>query len=52
MQQLDALKPRVAKLAALNAKYNMTAMYHTYSGNHDFRDLSCEHLDTENAHQP
>jgi sugar phosphate isomerase/epimerase len=32
MQQLDALKPRVAKLAALNAKYNMTAMYHTYSG--------------------
>jgi sugar phosphate isomerase/epimerase len=32
MQQLDALKPRVAKLAALNAKYKMTAMYHTYSG--------------------
>lgn len=33
MQQLDALKPRVAKLAALNARYGMTAMYHTYSGN-------------------
>ncbi len=33
MQQLDALKPRVAKLAALNAKYKMKAMYHTYSGN-------------------
>lgn len=33
MQQLDALKPRIAKLAALNTKYNMTAMYHTYSGN-------------------
>jgi sugar phosphate isomerase/epimerase len=33
MQQLDALKPRVARLAALNAKYGMTAMYHTYSGN-------------------
>lgn len=33
IEQLDALKPRVAKLAALNAKYNMTAMYHTYSGN-------------------
>jgi len=32
MEQLDALKPRVAKLAALNAKYKMTAMYHTYSG--------------------
>jgi sugar phosphate isomerase/epimerase len=32
MAQLDALKPRVAKLAALNAKYKMTAMYHTYSG--------------------
>ena len=33
MQQLDALKPRVAKLAALNAKYSMTSMYHLYSGN-------------------
>src|SRR5215469_6453810 len=32
MEQLEALKPRVAKLAALNAKYKMTAMYHTYSG--------------------
>ena len=32
MPQLEALKPRVAKLAALNAKYKMTAMYHTYSG--------------------
>lgn len=30
--QLEALKPRVAKLAALNAKYHMTAMYHTYAG--------------------
>lgn len=30
--QLEALKPRVAKLAKLNAKYGMTAMYHTYSG--------------------
>jgi sugar phosphate isomerase/epimerase len=33
MQQLDELKPRVAKLAALNARYKMTAMYHTYAGN-------------------
>jgi sugar phosphate isomerase/epimerase len=33
MQQLEELKPRVAKLAALNAKYRMTAMYHTYAGN-------------------
>jgi sugar phosphate isomerase/epimerase len=33
MQQLDELKPRVAKLAALNKKYGMTAMYHTYAGN-------------------
>jgi sugar phosphate isomerase/epimerase len=32
MQQLDALKPRVAKLAAMNAKYGMTAMYHNYAG--------------------
>jgi sugar phosphate isomerase/epimerase len=32
MDQLEALKPRVAKLAALNAKYKMKAMYHTYSG--------------------
>ena len=31
-EQLDALKPRVAKLAALNAKYRMTAMYHNYAG--------------------
>jgi sugar phosphate isomerase/epimerase len=32
MDQLEALKPRVAKLAALNEKYKMKAMYHTYSG--------------------
>ena len=31
--QLEALRPKVAKLAALNAKYKMTAMYHTYAGN-------------------
>ena len=31
--QLEALKPKVAKLAALNAKHKMTAMYHTYAGN-------------------
>lgn len=31
--QLEAIKPKVAKLAALNAKYKMTAMYHTYAGN-------------------
>lgn len=31
--QLEALKPRVAKLAALNARHGMTAMYHTYAGN-------------------
>ncbi|MGH9665883.1 MAG: sugar phosphate isomerase/epimerase family protein [Bryobacteraceae bacterium] len=30
--QLDALKPRVARLAALNKRYNATAMYHTHSG--------------------
>ena len=32
MQQLDALKPRVAALAALNEKYKMSAMYHTFAG--------------------
>jgi sugar phosphate isomerase/epimerase len=32
MEQMEALKPPVAKLAALNAKYKMKAMYHTYSG--------------------
>jgi sugar phosphate isomerase/epimerase len=32
MEQLDALKPRVEKLATLNAKYKMKAMYHTYEG--------------------
>jgi sugar phosphate isomerase/epimerase len=31
-QQLDAMKPRVEKLAALNARYKATAMYHTHSG--------------------
>jgi sugar phosphate isomerase/epimerase len=31
LQQLDSFKPRVAELAALNAKYNMTAAYHTGS---------------------
>jgi sugar phosphate isomerase/epimerase len=30
--QLEAMKPRLAKLAALNAKYQMCAMYHTHSG--------------------
>lgn len=30
--QLEALKPRVAKLAALNKRYGATAMYHTHSG--------------------
>jgi sugar phosphate isomerase/epimerase len=33
MEQLDALKPRVEKLMKLNEKYQMKAMYHTYSGN-------------------
>jgi sugar phosphate isomerase/epimerase len=31
--QLEALRPRVARLAALNERYGMTAMYHTYAGN-------------------
>ena len=30
--QLEALKPRVAKLSKLNEKYGMKAMYHNYSG--------------------
>ncbi|HLJ13056.1 MAG TPA: TIM barrel protein [Bryobacteraceae bacterium] len=30
--QLEALKPRVARLAALNKRYGATAMYHTHSG--------------------
>ena len=30
-EQLDALKPRVAQIAALSEKYKMTAAYHTYS---------------------
>jgi sugar phosphate isomerase/epimerase len=32
MAQLDALKPRVARLAALNARYGVAAMYHLYAG--------------------
>lgn len=31
-EQLEALKPRVAKLAKLNARYRVCAMYHTHSG--------------------
>jgi sugar phosphate isomerase/epimerase len=30
--QIDACKPRVAKLAALNRKYGVCAIYHTHSG--------------------
>ncbi len=30
--QIEEFKPRVAKLAALNRKYQATAMYHTHSG--------------------
>ena len=30
--QLAAMKPRVAKLATLNARYKANAMYHTHSG--------------------
>ncbi len=31
-EQIDACKPRVAKLAALNRKYGVCAIYHTHSG--------------------
>lgn len=31
-EQLEQLKPRIAKLAALNSKYHTGAMYHTHSG--------------------
>jgi sugar phosphate isomerase/epimerase len=31
-QQIEGFKPRLAKLAALNQRYNMCAMYHTHSG--------------------
>lgn len=30
--QLEEMKPRIAKLAALNARYEVSAMYHTHSG--------------------
>jgi sugar phosphate isomerase/epimerase len=30
--QLESMKPRLAKLAVLNARYGMCAMYHTHSG--------------------
>ena len=30
--QLDRIKPRIAKLAALNSRYQACAMYHTHSG--------------------
>ena len=31
-KQIEEFKPRVAKLAALNSKYQASAMYHTHSG--------------------
>jgi sugar phosphate isomerase/epimerase len=31
-KQIDEFKPRVARLEALNARYQATAMYHTHSG--------------------
>ena len=31
-RQLEEMKPRVAKLAALNSRYQADAMYHTHSG--------------------
>jgi sugar phosphate isomerase/epimerase len=31
-EQLEALKPRVARLARLNERYRVCAMYHTHSG--------------------
>ncbi|MBZ5622707.1 MAG: sugar phosphate isomerase/epimerase [Acidobacteriia bacterium] len=30
--QLDQMKPRIAKLAALNSRHHVCAMYHTHSG--------------------
>jgi sugar phosphate isomerase/epimerase len=30
--QIDAMKPRVAKLASMNARYKANAIYHTHSG--------------------
>jgi sugar phosphate isomerase/epimerase len=32
LDQIESLKARVEKLAALNRKYNLTAIYHTHSG--------------------
>ncbi len=32
LEQLNSLRPRVAKLQALNQKYKVRAMYHTHSG--------------------
>lgn len=37
-RQLDAMLPRVAGLAKLNEKYGVTAMYHTYGGEHTVND--------------
>ena len=38
LPQLEAMRPRVAKLARLNEKYGMTAMYHCYGGEHTVND--------------
>jgi sugar phosphate isomerase/epimerase len=43
--QLDALKPRVERLARLNEKYGMKAMYHNYSGGRTVGDAIFDFLD-------
>jgi sugar phosphate isomerase/epimerase len=42
--QIEALKPRVAKLAKLNEKYGMKAMYHNYSGGRTVGDTIFDFL--------
>ena len=43
--QLEALKPRVERLARLNEKYGMKAMYHNYSGGRTVGDAIFDFLE-------
>jgi sugar phosphate isomerase/epimerase len=50
--QLEALKPRVAKIAALSEKYKMTAAYHTYSMPATVGSVMWDLLSLLRAHDP
>ena len=52
LDQLEALKPRVAKIAALSEIYKMTAAYHTYSMPGTVGSVMWDLLSLLRAHDP